>query len=125
MAALNPIPDLLDALHDGLLGVTDGQVATYIPELAHADPGWFGVALATLDGHVYASGDAARPFTLQSVSKPFVYALALADQGLDEVVTKIGVEPSGDGNGRGLLPQAHQQFSTLDAALRWCEDRLL
>jgi glutaminase len=96
MAALNPIPDLLDALHDGLLGLTDGHIATYIPELAHADPSWFGISLATLDGHVYASGDAARPFTLQSVSKPFVYALALADRGLDEVVTKIGVEPSGD-----------------------------
>ncbi|MCP2324292.1 glutaminase [Hamadaea flava] len=94
--ALNPIPDLLDALRESLVGVTDGQVAQYIPELAHAEPGWFGLALATLDGHVYASGDADRPFTLQSVSKPFVYALALTDRGLDEVVSRVGLEPSGE-----------------------------
>ena len=37
-----------------------------------------------------------QPFTMQSVSKLFVYALALADRGLDEVITKVGVEPSGD-----------------------------
>lgn len=93
---LNPIPDLLGALHEGLAGLDDGEIATYIPELAHADPGRFGIALAALDGYVYAAGDARQPFTMQSVSKPFVYALALADRGLDEVITKVGVEPSGD-----------------------------
>ncbi|NUR47931.1 MAG: glutaminase A [Hamadaea sp.] len=96
VVALNPIPDLLDALRASLAGLDDGRVAEYIPELAHADPTWFGLALATLDGHVYASGDADRPFTLQSVSKPFVYALALTDRGLDEVVRRVGLEPSGE-----------------------------
>ena len=93
---LNPIPDLLDAMHDGLSTLTEGEVATYIPELAHADPKSFGIAVATLDGHVYESGDTTERFTIQSVAKPFVYALALADRGLDEMITHVGVEPSGD-----------------------------
>jgi hypothetical protein len=63
------------------------DLATYIPELATADPATFGVGLATRDGQVYTAGDLV-PFTIQSVSKPFVYALALADQGYDAVLAK-------------------------------------
>lgn len=91
----NPIPDLLSALADGLRGITDGVVASYIPQLARADPGWFGMVLCTLDGHVYACGDADQRFTLQSVSKPFVYALALAGRGLDDVIGRVGWNPVG------------------------------
>src|SRR4051794_38698096 len=93
---VNPIPDVFAALHEGLATVTGGTVATYIPELAHADPAWFGLALSTLDGYVYTAGDADVAFSIQSVSKPFVYALALADHGLDEVLARVGVEPSGE-----------------------------
>ncbi|MGQ0846118.1 MAG: glutaminase A [Sporichthyaceae bacterium] len=73
-----------------------GSVADYIPELAKADPNQFGIALATADGHVYDVGDADREFTIQSISKPFLYGLALEDRGPAEVLTRIGVEPSGD-----------------------------
>ncbi|HEY1486517.1 MAG TPA: glutaminase A, partial [Micromonosporaceae bacterium] len=96
MSDLNPIPDLLAGLHEGLVSTAEGTVATYIPQLSYADPSWFGIALATLDGHVYSAGDADRLFTIQSVSKPFVYALALADRGLDRMIRSVGVEPSGD-----------------------------
>ena len=95
-AAPNPIGDVLQRLRDRLAAVTDGEIATYIPELGTADPSWFGIALSTLDGHVYEAGDVHRQFTIQSVSKPFAYALALADRGLDEVLAKVGVEPSGE-----------------------------
>jgi glutaminase len=74
-----------------------GQVATYIPELSEADPEWFGAGLVSLGGHVYRAGDAQVPFTLQSVSKPFVFALALADRGLEGVLERVGSEPSGEG----------------------------
>ena len=73
-----------------------GQVATYIPELAKANPALFGIALATADGEIYEVGDARQLFTIQSISKPFVYALALEDNGVEHVLQKIGVEPSGD-----------------------------
>lgn len=42
------------------------------------------------------AGDADVEFTIQSISKPFTYALAIADQGLDGVLERIDVEPSGD-----------------------------
>jgi len=73
-----------------------GKVATYIPELAKANPALFGIALATADGEIYEVGDSRHLFTIQSISKPFVYALALEDHGVEHVMQKIGVEPSGD-----------------------------
>lgn len=73
-----------------------GQVATYIPELAKADPNAFGIAVATSDGMVYEIGDSRVPFTIQSISKPFVYGLALADSGTEHVLNRVGVEPSGE-----------------------------
>ena len=90
-----PIDRLLDDVWRSVVHVDDGEVATYIPELAKADPSICGLSLATLDGQVYSSGTLV-PFTIQSVSKPFVYALALADSGHDVVLAKVGTEPTGD-----------------------------
>jgi glutaminase len=73
-----------------------GEVADYIPELAVADPNDFGLAMASVRGPVYRAGDHDRGFTIQSVSKPFVYALALEDLGLDAVAKHVGFEPSGE-----------------------------
>ena len=81
IAIESPIQRLLERLHARHAGLRDGQVATYIPELAKADPEWFGICLATTDGHVYEVGDTRQPFTIQSISKPFVYGLALEDRG--------------------------------------------
>jgi len=73
-----------------------GELADYIPELKRADPDHFGIALVTIDGHVYEVGDSAVPFTIQSVSKAFVFALALETVGEERVSATIGVEPSGE-----------------------------
>jgi glutaminase len=86
----------LAEVHRQLLPVTDGEVASYIPRLALADPGDFGLALVSMDGHRYRAGRAGVAFSLQSVAKPFVYALALAELGLEEVRAWVGNEPSGD-----------------------------
>jgi len=94
--AVHPLATYLRDLHRKHATCMDGQVASYIPELTKADPAWFGIAVATVDGHVYEVGDTRQPFTIQSISKPFVYALALQDHGTEEVLSKIGVEPSGD-----------------------------
>lgn len=75
--------------------VPKGRVATYIPELGKADPGWFGLSVHTLDGCTVSVGDAQRPFSLQSVSKVFALAAALQHVG-DEVFEGMSVEPSGD-----------------------------
>ncbi len=90
-----PVSDYLDeVLH--ACDADDGEVADYIPELAKADPDRFGIAVATVDGEVYSAGAVDVEFSIQSISKPFTYALAIADQGLEGVLEHIDVEPSGD-----------------------------
>jgi glutaminase len=92
----SPILEYLGELLREFAGVSEGEVATYIPELAKADPDWFGICVVTTNGGVYEVGDSRLPFTIQSISKPFVYGLALEDRGRTEVLKKIGVEPTGD-----------------------------
>lgn len=86
----------LDCLVAEFATVADGALADYIPELTDVDPTGFGLTLSSTDGFLYESGDARTEFTIQSVSKPFTYALALDSAGHDVVDAKIGVEPSGD-----------------------------
>src|SRR3981081_2657653 len=91
-----PLLRFLNACHAEYAAESSGVVADYIPELGKADPAHFGISLATLDGHVYEVGDTKVPFTIQSMSKPFVFALALDTLGAGRVESVIGVEPSGD-----------------------------
>lgn len=86
----------LNELHLRYREYGEGEVATYIPELAKANPDWFGISVVTADGQIYEIGDFDVNFTIQSVSKPFVYGLALEDQGRETVLSKVGVEPTGD-----------------------------
>ncbi|MET9615714.1 glutaminase [Kitasatospora indigofera] len=72
-----------------------GRVADYIPALAVADPTAFGMAIATVDGEVYGAGDWEQPFSIQSVSKLFSLALALAEGG-EQLWQGVGREPSGN-----------------------------
>jgi glutaminase len=92
----SPIADYLARLHAELSALDSGHLADYIPELAKADPKDFGICITTMDGVSYSVGDAGKKFTIQSISKPFVYAAALADRGQGFVSGKVGVEPSGD-----------------------------
>lgn len=107
------IPDYLAEALGDVASDASGAPADYIPELATADPDLLGAAFATVDGEVYGAGDLDVELTIQSISKPFVYALALADRGFDAVLAKVGVEPSGEafneislerGSGRPLNP---------------------
>ncbi len=70
---------VLASLTERVAAIDDGAPASYIPVLAEADPTWFGVALITMDGHGYSAGDSEQRFTIQSVSKPFVFGLVLDD----------------------------------------------
>jgi len=102
----SPIQTYLAELHRRLSGLEGGELASYIPELTKADPSWLGICLVTMDGVAYSVGDAEQLFTIQSISKPFVYATALADRGVALMSRKVGVEPSGDAfNSISLDPQ--------------------
>ncbi|OMQ16804.1 glutaminase [Modestobacter sp. VKM Ac-2676] len=91
----SPVPDYLTEILEAC-GDDAGALAGYIPELASADPDRLAVCLSTIDGTLYRAGDSGTEFSIQSISKPFVYALALAEHGLDDVLDRIGVEPSGE-----------------------------
>ncbi|HEX4731843.1 MAG TPA: glutaminase A, partial [Solirubrobacterales bacterium] len=114
MAAASPIDAYLARLHEQWLGDGSGAVADYIPPLALADPGSFGIAIATTEGHHYEVGDSRRPFTIQSISKPFTYGLALHDRGFDAVDAKVGVEPSGEAfNSISLAPDSGRPLNPM------------
>jgi glutaminase len=91
-----PLQRFLARCHDEFSSDTSGALADYIPELTQANPAHFGISVATIDGHVYEIGDSDVPFTIQSVSKAFVFALALDLLGPERVEAAIGVEPSGE-----------------------------
>jgi glutaminase len=95
--------DLREALHDQLVDIherfadlDEGHIADYIPELAGANREHFGIAGVGVRGKVIEVGDTDVAFTIQSISKPFVYGLALEDHGRDGVLERVGVEPSGE-----------------------------
>ena len=95
-AAASPLRTYIKDLHARLGPIRDGAPASYIPELAVANPDWFGISIATCDGRSYGVGDCEQPFTIQSISKPLVYGLALEMHGREYVLSRVGVEPTGD-----------------------------
>ncbi|WP_439593280.1 glutaminase A [Microbacterium sp.] len=93
---MDPITALLDDVLAEIAPQDAGAPADYIPELAAADPERLAFAVVGPHGRVRAVGDDAAEFTIQSISKPFVLALALQEQGRDRVLSRVGVEPSGE-----------------------------
>src|SRR5215211_7690412 len=98
------VAERLEELYRRHLLVGEDNVASYYesgrgyykPDLAAAERDRFSVCIVRTDGEVLQVGDHDRPFALQSISKVFVYGLALADHGRDHVLEHVGVEPSGD-----------------------------
>lgn len=74
----------------------EGKVADYIPALGQADPSRLGIALYDNEGNLQVAGDYTKKFTIQSISKPLVFLLALVESGEDKVFSKVGMEPTGD-----------------------------
>jgi glutaminase len=110
----SPISAYLSSLHERHKPIKEGRVADYIPELSKANPDWFGICVATRDGHIYEVGDTRQPFTIQSISKAFAYGLALQDRGEKHVLARIGVEPSGEAfNAISLKPGSGTPFNPM------------
>jgi glutaminase len=108
-----PLQQFLVRCHAQFKEDQSGAVADYIPELQRANPAHFGVALVTIDGYVYEVGDSAVPFTIQSVSKAFVFALALEMVGEERVAAAIGVEPSGEAFNSIRLTNDNRPFNPM------------
>ena len=113
-----PIPFYLQKILNSVREEDGGEVADYIPQLAQADPDQLGVALCSVTGHLYSAGDAENRFTIQSISKPFVYALALQELGLNEVCEVVGLEPSGQAFNELSLANDHRPVNPLFKGFR-------
>lgn len=96
MGVNRPLQAFLNDLYDQYKDLDDGTLASYIPELAKANPHAFSICVATVDGQIFEAGEADQLFTIQSISKVFVYGMALDDHGRNVVLSKVGVEPTGD-----------------------------
>jgi glutaminase len=107
------IHERLTDLYRRHLAADDSPVANYYdPDrgyypaaMAGSERDTFGISLADLDGQLYGVGDHDKQFAVQSISKVFVYSLALADCGRDRVLEQVGVEPSGDAFNSILLDE--------------------
>jgi glutaminase len=108
-----PLARFLARCHSEFGADDSGEVATYIPELARANPGDFGIAITTVDGFVYEIGDSGVPFTIQSISKAFLFAMALDAAGPDKVQAVVGVEPSGDAFNSIRLQSDNRPFNPM------------
>jgi glutaminase len=73
----------------------DGVVADYIPALAEASPDLFGISVVGARGRSFEIGDVDTLFSIQSVSKPFVFALVCEDVGYDSARHYLGVNSTG------------------------------
>ncbi|MDY6938393.1 MAG: glutaminase A [Cyanobacteriota bacterium] len=93
---MSSLQTVLKDLHNRYRDLERGKVASYIPELAKADPNWFGISAVSVNGDSFEVGDVEQKFTIQSISKVFTYGLALEDRGRETLLKKVGVEPTGD-----------------------------
>ena len=107
--------ETIGELYSKYLPCMEGHTADYIPELAKADIKQFAIAIVTVDGKIYKIGDSSKNFTLQSVSKPFVYGLALETHGRERMLSKVGVEPTGDAFNSiiELEKQSHRPYNPM------------
>ncbi|KAA0971928.1 glutaminase A [Aureimonas fodinaquatilis] len=94
-----PDPERVTAIvneaYERYRGNDDGKVADYIPALAKSPRHQFGICVAGVNGGVYEVGDTKQLFSIQSISKPFVFALVCQALGGGEARRKIGVNSTG------------------------------
>ena len=107
----------LDELYRRHLSLRDDEVAAYYgsgtgyykPDTLGAEQRRFSICLASIDGEVFVAGDHGQPFALQSISKMFVYGLALEACGRERVLARVGVEPSGDAFNSIVFDERHNR----------------
>ena len=86
---------LVAEAHERFKSIDEGENADYIPALAKVPSELFGVCVVGTSGVAYAAGDTEYEFSIQSVSKPFVFALVCQAIGEDEAREKLGVNSTG------------------------------
>ena len=87
---------LKEVLEESKKYTKEGNVATYIPELKKANKDDVGICIIDRYNNIYTEGNYDTKFTIQSISKVIVLAMALMDNEWSYVFSKVGMEPSGD-----------------------------
>jgi glutaminase len=114
MDTQHELHDAIDEAFTKYRPLRNGEVASYIPELGKTDPELFAIALATTGGRTFEVGDTGHPFTIQSISKPLTFGMALETLGAAGVAKYVGVEPSGDAfNAISLQPDTHRPHNPM------------
>jgi glutaminase len=86
---------LVAEAYERFKSIDEGKNADYIPALANVSGDLFGVCIVGTSGTAFAAGDAEYEFSIQSASKPFVFALICQVIGEDEAREKLGVNSTG------------------------------
>ncbi|QBE49853.1 glutaminase A [Leucobacter triazinivorans] len=86
---------LVSEAYERYASVDDGAVADYIPVLAAADASHFGLSVVSVGGSLHEAGDVDIPFSIQSISKAFVFALVCEELGHEAVHERVGVNNTG------------------------------
>lgn len=95
LPAEETVADFVNGAHDRYLPVTEGTIPDYIPTLGRADPDTFGLSLTDAGGTTDSAGDTDVSFSIQSLSKPFVFALVCNAIGHGRVRRRVGVNNTG------------------------------
>ena len=111
------IPHRLEQLYQDTRAIDETDVVRYYeatrgyygPDAAGDERDRLAICLVPTDGRMYAVGDSELRFPLHSISKLFVYGLALADWGRDRVLERVGVEPSGDAFNSIVFDERHHR----------------
>jgi len=95
LPAADLVQSLITEAYENYRFVEDGKVADYIPALARTPRELFGLCVAGINGAIYAAGDTEYEFSIQSIAKPFVFALVCQALGGGEARKRIGVNSTG------------------------------
>lgn len=107
------VQSVVDELYERLKENEDGENAKYIPQLANVDPSKFGIAMCDVEGKLYVAGDVHFKASIQSVSKPLLYLLAMRERGRASVELKVGEEPSGKPFDQLAIDDQNRAFNPL------------
>jgi glutaminase len=89
------VSEAVDAAYERFRSERGGAVADYIPALADASPDLFGICVVGVRGRSVEVGDVGAAFSIQSVSKPFVFALVCNEVGYEAARERLGVNSTG------------------------------
>src|SRR4051794_23305328 len=95
LPARERIREIATDAYDAAKDDESGEVADYIPILGRVDPNLFGISVVNVGGDSFELGDAGHRFSIQSISKAFVFALVSQAIGHARIREVVGVNNTG------------------------------